>query len=220
MCVQLLNVQLGLENRPLPANYSIRFESQSPRETLDELKLTQAVDIVAWSYGAAVSLDFALENPWRVRSLVLIEPPAFWVLSSSGKMDAEARQNAAMLGAVGPEISERDLEQFAVAVGLVAPGQSPSKLPQWPLWTQHRRSLRGNPFVITHTDDLERLRRFQPQVLLVKGTGSAKFLHQIIDVPAVELPHARVVEMPAGHAPQIVSMDRFLEEIDRFQKSV
>ncbi len=217
--VQLLNVQLGLENCPLPPNYSIGFESQSLKNTLDQLKLVQALDIVAWSYGATVALDFALEYAARVRSLVLVEPPAFWVLRSSGKMDAEAKQNAKMLGAVSNEISEKDLENFALAVGLVPPGQSPTNLPQWPLWLQHRRSLRGNPFVIGHNDDVSRLRGFQPPVLLVKGTGSAKFLHQIIDVLAVELPHARTIEMPAGHAPHIVSMDRFLEEINHFQKS-
>ncbi len=52
-------------------------------------------------------------------------------------------------------------------------------------------------------------RAFQRPVL-VKGTGSAKFLYQIIDALAVQLPHAQVVEMPTGHAPHIVSMDRFL----------
>jgi pimeloyl-ACP methyl ester carboxylesterase len=218
--VQLLNVQLGLEDRLLPPDYSVRFESQGLKNTLGELGLNDPLDVVAWSYGAEITLDYALPNPSKVRSLVLIEPPAYWVLRASGKMDAEAKKNAEALGAMEGDISEDQLEQFALSVGLAPPGKSPRTLPQWPVWVQHRRSLRNNPYVVSHSDDLNRVRVFQPPVLLVKGTGSAKFLHQIIDVLAAELPHARVVEMPAGHAPQIVSMERFLEEIREFQTSV
>jgi pimeloyl-ACP methyl ester carboxylesterase len=54
-------------------------------------------------------------------------------------------------------------------------------------------------------------------VLLVKGTGSARFLHQIVDAIAAQLPYVQVVEMPAGHAPHIVSIDRFLELLALFQ---
>ncbi len=218
--VQLLNVQYGLQERPLPPGYSVKMESQALKNTLDELGLAEALDIVAWSFGAEIALDYALDNPSRVRSLVLIEPPAYWVLRASGTLDDEAQQNGAMLGSMTGDISEDQLEQFAVAVGLSPPGQSPRKLPQWPLWVQHRRSLRNNPFVIAHEDDIKRVAEFKPPVLLIKGTGSAKFLHQVIDVLAEEFPDARIVEMPAGHAPQIVSMDRFLEEVDQFQRAV
>jgi hypothetical protein len=47
-------------------------------------------------------------------------------------------------------------------------------------------------------------------VLLVTGTGTRTWLRQIIDVPGEQLPRVRVIEMPAGHAPALVSMDRFL----------
>jgi hypothetical protein len=70
--------------------------------------------------------------------------------------------------------------------------------------------------VLQHEDDPQRLRDFERPVLLFKGTGSARFLHQIIDALATALPKAQVVEMPAGHAPQAVSMDRFLERLALF----
>ncbi len=217
--VQLLNVQYGLDNQPLPSGYSVRMESQALKNTLDQMGFRQALDIIAWSFGAEITLNYALDNPSRIRSLVLIEPPAYWVLHVSGKMDAEAQSNEKILQSMKGDISEGDLEQFALTVGLVPPGRPPSSLPQWQLWLQHRQSLRNNPAVIAHTDSLDRLHKLQAPVLLVKGTGSARFLHQIIDTLAAELPHARVVEMPAGHAPHIVSMDRFLEEVDRLYKS-
>jgi pimeloyl-ACP methyl ester carboxylesterase len=178
------------------------------------------VDIAAWSYGALVTLDFALDNPDRIRSLLLIEPPAIWVLHALGKVDTETQQNEATLRTLHGDISEERLEQFLCAVGFCPPGQSPRQLPQWPLWVQYRQALRNSPAILKHNDNLKRLRAFKRPVLLVKGTGSAKFLHQSIDVLSTELPLAQVVEMPAGHAPQIVSMDRFLEQMNSFQAGV
>jgi pimeloyl-ACP methyl ester carboxylesterase len=218
--VQLLNVQYGLENRPLPPDYSVKLESAALKNILDQLGLVRPLDLVAWSFGAEVTLNFALDNPARVRSLILIEPPAYWVLRAAGKLDAEAKKNEELLAGFKGDISENDLERFALAVGLVPPGKPAHDLPQWPVWVQHRRSLRNNPFVFKHNDELKRLAAFQPPVLLVKGQGSAKFLHQIIDILASKLPHSRIIEMPAGHAPHIVSMDRFIQEMDHFQTTL
>jgi pimeloyl-ACP methyl ester carboxylesterase len=218
--VQLLNVQYGFENRPLPPSYSVKTESRALATTLDELDLAPAVDIVAWSYGALVTLDYALGNPQRIRSLVLIEPPANWVLHASGKVDSETERNEAVLKTLHGDISEEKLQEFLWAVGLCPPVQPARQLPQWPLWVQYRQALRNSPAVLAHKDSLKRLRAFQRPVLLVKGTGSAGFLHQAIDVLSKEFPHAQVTEMPGGHAPQIVSAERFLDEVSRSQASV
>lgn len=218
--VQLLNVQFGLENRPLPPDYSVKMESRALSTTIDNLGLERQLDLVAWSYGAEITIDYALDHPDRVRSLTLIEPPAFWVLRTKGSLDDDTRTVASRLGGLQGDITELQLEEFAKIVGLLQPSQSGRELPQWPVWMQHRLSLRNSPAVIAHNDDTTRLQSFQPPVLLVKGTGSAKFLHQIIDALARFLPHAEAVEMPAGHAPQLVSMDRFLEKLESFQSGV
>lgn len=218
--VQLLNVQYGFENRPLPKDYSVKMESQALATTLDELGLRKPLDFVAWSFGGEVTLDYALDHPERVRSLTLIEPPAFWVLRSQGTIDGDAKQIVNMLLTLHGDISEDKLEQFLCAVGFCPPEQSPRDLPQWPLWVQYRQSLRNSEATVKHEDEPARLRAFRRPVLLVKGTGSAKFLHQIVDALAAKLPRAEVVEMPAGHGPQIVSMDRFLDRLALFQAGV
>ena len=46
--VQLLAVQYGLENRPLPAVYSVKTESGALATTLDSLGFTAPIDVVAW----------------------------------------------------------------------------------------------------------------------------------------------------------------------------
>jgi pimeloyl-ACP methyl ester carboxylesterase len=217
---QLLNLQYGLENRPLPTDYSVKTESRVLETTLDKLGMRMPLDLVAWSYGAAVTLDYALGHPERVRSLTLIEPPALWVLRTQGLLDAEAKENIAILQTLSGDISELQLEQFMKTVGLTPPGKSAREMAQWPLFVQHRQSLRNSPAVVQHEGDPQRLRDFKRSVLLVKGTGSARFLHQIIDALATMLPDTQVVEMPAGHAPHVVSMDRFLERLAIFQARV
>ena len=68
-----------------------------------------------------------------------------------------------------------------------------------------------------YRDDIKRLKDFQPPVLLVRGTGSTKWLHHIIDGLSETIPHARVVEFPGGHAPHIVSTDKFISALEKFQ---
>jgi pimeloyl-ACP methyl ester carboxylesterase len=46
-----------------------------------------AVHVVGHSYGGAVALRFAIEQPWRIKSLTLIEPVAFHVLREGNPKD-------------------------------------------------------------------------------------------------------------------------------------
>jgi pimeloyl-ACP methyl ester carboxylesterase len=218
--LQPLNVQWGLENRPLPADYSVKTEGRAIAAALDEVGMTGPIDIVGWSYGGLATLDFALDHPDRIRTLTLIEPPALWVLHALGSMDDEAQKSETLLKTLHGDISEGQLEEFLAVAGFARPGVSVRDLPQWPVWNRHRQSLRNSLAVVSHKDDPARLTAFAKPVLLVKGTGSSRFLHQAIDAMATRFPHARVVEMPAGHAPQIVSMDRFLDTLSAFQADV
>jgi pimeloyl-ACP methyl ester carboxylesterase len=214
--LQLLNVQYGLDDRPLPAGYSVRMESQALAAALDQLGWQEPLDLVAWSYGAAITLDFALNNPERVRTLTLIEPPAAWVLPDGGARDPEIRALRELAQELTAEVDASHLDRFVRIASLSPPDVAPEDLPQWPLWFEHRRSLRSGEAPFDHTDDHGRLRAFAPPVLLVTGIGTAPFLQRIQDALATYLPGARTVEMPAGHAPHIVSMDRFLTELARF----
>jgi pimeloyl-ACP methyl ester carboxylesterase len=173
---------------------------------------------VGWSLGGFAALDFALDNPARIRTLTLIEPLALWVLHATGTLDEEARAHEDALETLHGDISEFQLEQFLVIAGLAQAGTSLRNLPLWPVWNRHRQSLRNSTAIVRHTDDPARLAAFSKPVLLVKGTGSSKFLHQIVDALASRLPRARSIEMLAGHAPHIVSMDRFLETLATFQR--
>jgi pimeloyl-ACP methyl ester carboxylesterase len=213
--VQLLSVQLGLDGQPLPADYSPKTEKAALAETLESLGLTPPVDFAAWSYGAAVTLDFALDNPEWVRTLTLIEPGALWALPSP---DAEAkRQRDEDLRLSRDDFTEDDLEQFLQRAALVPPGTNPRDLPQWPRWVQHRQSLRAVPSIAEYQGDRGRLPKLTAPTLLVKGTESTPLDRQIVDELAEQLPKAQVAELPGDHASHIVSMELFLERMAAFQ---
>ncbi|HLF35042.1 MAG TPA: alpha/beta hydrolase, partial [Cyclobacteriaceae bacterium] len=176
------------------------------------------LDIVAWSFGAFTSLDFALDHPDRIRTLTLIEPPAIWSLREAGPLDAETTKTVNFFETLQGDITEDMLASFLREAGFLKQDQQARELPQWQQWVPFRQSLRNCPAVVSHRDKLDRLHHIQAPVLLVKGTGSAPFLHRIIDVLAAQLPNARIVEFPGGHAPHIVSKDRFLAELENFQR--
>jgi lipase len=214
---QLLNVQLGLEDRSLPPGYSVRMESEALAAALDGLSLGRPLDFIAWSYGALVTLDFALNRPEWVRTLTLIEPPALWVLTPKSRNLPEIAEQERVLRALHDDISEAQLEEFLYIAAIVPPESPAREAPQWPVWTQHRRSLRNSAAVVEHQDDRARLERFQRPVLLVTGTGTAAFLRAIVEALQSQLPRAQTVEMPGGHAPHLASTDQFLHEVAAFQ---
>jgi pimeloyl-ACP methyl ester carboxylesterase len=221
--LQPINVQLGLDATPLPADYSVELESRALGASLDRATFPDAVDIVAWSYGALVTLDFALDHPERVRTLALIEPPAFWVLEATGELDERSTRERDELRALHEEmkvdVSEDQLERFLKQAGFGAPGTPIRSMPQWPNWVKHRRSLLQGPAVFAHHDSAARLKGFKPPVLLFKGTGSIYAFHRIIDVLGRTLPNARVAELPGGHGPQLASMGAFLKTLEEFQSA-
>jgi pimeloyl-ACP methyl ester carboxylesterase len=217
--VQLLAVDIGLRNEQLPPNYSVNYETNALAATIAQSG-TQSAHFVAWSYGAEITLNYALNNPGRVKTLTLIEPPAMWVLGNRGGLPEDLVKERKIIQSLGPgDISESQLEWFTHFAGFVPRSVDPKKLPQWPVWLAHRQSLRTGDVVYRHEDDLRRVRSFQKPVLLFKGQGSSEFLHQITDILGDEFPQARVESLPGGHAPQLVAREKFMEILRAHLKS-
>ncbi|MCI0711871.1 MAG: alpha/beta hydrolase [Chloroflexi bacterium] len=214
--VQLHSVALGLDNEPLPPDYSVDYEIASFGKTMDNLNINRA-DIAAWSYGAETALSYAIHNPDRVRTLTLIEPPVFWVLRSRGPLSDEMlREQKINQSFAVDDVSEDQLVYFAHFAGFVPEDVDPRTLPLWSSWFKHRQSLRMADAPFRHEDNIELVRAFDRPVLLVKGEGSSTYYYDIIDILAEEFPNAHVVSFPGGHAPHIISMQPFMDEFRRF----
>jgi pimeloyl-ACP methyl ester carboxylesterase len=217
--VQLLAVDMGLRNEPLPKDYSVDYETEGLKQAIDEIGVEQA-HFAAWSFGAEVTLNFALNNPARVKTLTLIEPPAIWVLRSRGPLATEQVDDQRTIAKLGPDdVSEAQLGWFTHFAGFVPRDVDPKSLPQWPSWVRHRQSLRTGDVVYRHEDDIRRVRDFQRPTLLFKGEGSTTWLHDIVDILGTEFPRSRVVLLPGGHAPHIVSMKPFMDTFVGFLDS-
>jgi pimeloyl-ACP methyl ester carboxylesterase len=214
--LQLLSVAFGLSGVPLPQDYSAAYEVDALGKALDALGIEQA-DFAGWSYGAEITLSYAIHNPARVRSLTLIEPPAMWVLRSRGPLSSKLLQEQKDNQALAvDDVSEEQLIWFTRFAGFVPPDVDPRVLPSWQVWYQHRQSLRMGDAPFRHNDSIEAVRVFQKPVLLLKGEGSKSYYHEIIDILAEEFPNARVKMLPGWHAPHIVSMQPFLEMFRHF----
>lgn len=213
--VQLVSVQLGLEDKPLPQGYSLRTEKEALAATVNSIGLKPPVDFAAWSYGGAITLEFLLQHPEWARTLTLIEPGAFFLLP---ELDEELqKQRDEDLRLSRTDISEDQLEDFVRSSALGIPGVNPRETDQWPVMVKHRQSLRVIPSIWEYKGDYSRLSKFTAPTLLVKGTGSHSSEHMIVDFLGKELPNSQVIELPGGHAPHLVSTQPFLERMAALQ---
>jgi pimeloyl-ACP methyl ester carboxylesterase len=113
-------------------------------------------------------------------------------------------------------VSEAQLVAFMHTLDLLPPGVDPRTLSQWPIWLEHRQSLRIGDAEYRHSDNIDRLRAVTPPVLLVRGADSNPVTHRIADMLVEEVPHARPVTLPGDHAAHIESLEAFMALFEGF----
>ena len=216
--LQSIAVQYGLEGTPLPRGYSMQTEVDALRTTLDTMRVARA-DIVGMSHGGVTALIFAAAEPSRVRTLTLVEPPAFWVLPNHGRDDDGARDMQAFIGSLRNQpIAEADVERFRCLLGECTRGRSPRQAPQWPQWMKYRNSLRALYTIGDYDDDPARLRGLNMPVLVVTGADTIAFHRRINEILLQTLPRATALELTAGHNSPASAPDSFVAEWQKFQQ--
>jgi pimeloyl-ACP methyl ester carboxylesterase len=216
--LQSLAVQYGLEGRTLPRDYSLHTEVAALSRTLDAQQV-QAADVIGMSHGGVTAMLFALEQPARVRTLTLIEPPAFWVLPNHGRDDPGARAMQELLSSLrNGDVREEHVERFRCLLGDCRDGRSPRQLPQWPQWVKYRNSLKGLHTVGDYTDDPSRLRELRMPALIVTGADTVSFHRDMNTILLRTLPRAEPLELGAGHNSPAAEPDRFVEAWERFKE--
>lgn len=215
--VQLLNMTAAEKHQTPEKGYSLRSESEALKNTLDKIA-AKKINLVGWSHGGEVSLDFALNYPKRIATLTLIEPAAYWVARASGQFENEIDQFTKLFQSFHDPPSEEDLIGFLTINGLIPPGVEPKKMPRWPVWNQLKIALLSLHTVIEHSDDLARLQLLRDKpVLLVKGKDSTIDNQGIVDLLSKTLSqNSRVLVLPDGHACHIVAQDQFIKELEQF----
>jgi pimeloyl-ACP methyl ester carboxylesterase len=213
--VQPIHNELGSAGQRGDLTYTTTIEREALRLTLDELGIESA-DMVGWSGGGRALITFAVEYPERVRSLALIEPAAYWILSELGRADPEVdRTNTFMHSIAGKDVTDDDLAQFLEIAAFVPSASVAREHPNWERWLPHRNALSWSHEAADRPDlHLDDLTRISAPTLLFKGTVTADWLKRVVDELAVRIPHASVVELEGDHACHIQSMDRFLSELN------
>jgi pimeloyl-ACP methyl ester carboxylesterase len=194
---------------PNPAADHEDFEE----DALDIVELLgEGVHLVGHSYGAVISLLAAAQRPEAVRSLTVIEPPAFGVALDRPEVAAFAA-GIRPYWLNGPRDPEAFLRGFLEMVGSSA--QLPSPLP--PPLLQNAKLLMVERDPTEAVIPLERLRQAPFPKLVVSGAHSTVF-DAVCDVLEKELAAERAVIPGSGHSVQRTGAP-FNERLEAFLSS-
>lgn len=210
-------------NRPAAdgGRYSMREQTDDLRAVLHALSAEPA-HLVGHSYGAYLCLRLALERPDLVRSLVLVEPPAFRLVMNDPSRPSELirllvtspRTALSMTGfgtrSLGParKAADRgDLDRAARVFGTGVLGAKAFARMSEERW---RQVLANNIQAEYLTADYlplpaEQLRRLTTPTLLVTGADSPRLFHRLMDRLDELLPNRRRIEI--SNASHIVHED-------------
>jgi len=199
----------GLAGKPGDPTYDADVERESIGLTLAAAGVEE-MHLVGWSNGGRIALDYALAHPESIRTLTLIEPAAYWLVTDSDETAASFHEY--LLTCAGRELSDEDLREFLVRVGLGAPDTDFAALPQWGFWSSCRQALSwgGEKVTDSAAAGIEGFERLDVPTLLLRGRSTAAWLTAVVDLLAAGMPDARVVELDGGHACILESAEEFL----------
>jgi pimeloyl-ACP methyl ester carboxylesterase len=217
--LETINVERSQSREPLPRSYSIRTESAAMARALDRLKIDGPFDLVGHSLGALVALDYALDHPHRIRTLALMEPPAFWIVPPAELRESgDMRTMYDLTRELGPDRSPTDdqLMRFRCALGNCVERPPRRGEAGWDDWERRRSALRGLAAVAEHTDDSDRLDRFRQPVLIMTGAETVAFHRRINELLASHFPMVERVELPGGHSSPSSAPEAFVDALKAF----
>lgn len=214
--VQPTHNELGSAGVAGDPTYGIDLAVESLRLTLDDLGL-DSPHFGAWSAGGHLLLEFVRRHPGRVRSMVLVEPAAHWILSVVGFEDPRLDAfNDLMERMAGAEVSDDDFAAFLALAGFDVDDPSSARThPYWGNGYPHRQTLSWMSSSYFDTDaTLDDLRAIAAPTMAVKGTVTDAWEMKVVDTLGECIPDARVLELQGSHACHIESIEDFIPEFE------
>lgn len=181
---------------------------------MDHLEIERA-HVFGLSLGGRIAVDFALEHPERVRSLVLVGPGlSGWEWEPFGE-DWRERFIEAIQAGDSLRAADLWLESHYMAPAMEIPA----------LALELRRLARANSRVFAHQSlevplappAVERLGEIRVPTLLILGSLDVPDIHRIVARLASEIPDAeQVVFDGVGHLPNREAPERFEQVVKEF----
>lgn len=164
------------------------------------------VHVVGHSYGGAVALRFAVEQPWRVRSLTLIEPVAFHTLREGGArdrrlLDSVQRVAASVIKALLTGDYHAAMQRFVdYWSGAGAWDRAWPETRQWLSRHAPKVVLDFHAAINERTSLDTYRRRFTVPVRIMRGELSPEPTRRIAELLSESIPGASLTTIPgAGH---------------------
>jgi pimeloyl-ACP methyl ester carboxylesterase len=215
--MEQFNVQYASEGLVLPNDYSVRMESAAIKFTLDSLNIKEPVVLVGHSYGGLIALDFALNHPSYIRSLVLIEPPVFQIVETKGESPEGMKKMQVLSKQFTPQadITEEMVKQFRCEL-MNCDTFDIHQHPQWMTWVKQKNRLRGLSVVSNYKVDYKKLHKFQNPVLIVTGTQTVAFHRRIDELLTAEFSFAKTANIQGGHTAVNTNANEFIQCLLKF----
>jgi pimeloyl-ACP methyl ester carboxylesterase len=199
----------------------------------DEVELIQSVldkvegplVLVGHSYGAAVALMAALQNPGRVRAMVLYEPTLFSLLDAQSPppnpadgIRSAVAAAAAALDAGNPDAAAEHFIDYWMGAG--AWQQTPAQR-KAPIAESVANVRRWAHALFTEPTPLAAFGKLHVPVLYMLGKRSTAAAHGVARLLASALPRVELLEFQQlGHMGPITDPQPVNEAIERFLKQV
>ena len=206
----------GYSDRP-ETQYDRALFEQQLSNLISKLKVDKPVDLVGMSLGGAIAAGFTVNNPHKVRKVVLIEP-LYEVLNIPG-IDVPFLGEYLMKALVAPSLPARQMADF----------YQPDKFADWPDKYREQMKYKGFRQAILSTlrnfmntsklPVYQALGRLEKPELLIWGLednslpiASSKIMMDVLDVDVFTVEQAG--HIPHYERPEIVNKEiiRFLRE--------
>jgi pimeloyl-ACP methyl ester carboxylesterase len=209
----------GTPGWPAQPAISLRAEAEHVAHQLD--REASPIHLVAHGYGAAVALHLALQQPARVRSLVLYEPMLLHVLRMRADLPVDAGVGGALSCAVQRRYETGDLHGAAwVFFDYWCGDGAWRKLPvheQQAIAAHVPKIAAELRAALTEATPVSGYAELRIPVLLVHGERTRPTARQIVRSLARALGSAEVLEMPgADHLGAITHPETLCTLVDDF----
>jgi len=191
------------------------FSDQAVELALDEMP-SEAVPLIGHSFGAAVALRIAVERPYRVSSLVLVEPVFFAAAKGRAVYDKVMRDLAPFESKMSAGSTATAARSFHELWGN---GAWDSLSPEDRAYIMARIGLvpKGNTLIIEDRSGILRpggLEALDMPVTFVDGSESHPVMVEIISAIGDRIPDAEWVTVPdAGHMLPMTHPRRLVEAV-------